>query len=136
MLYVTVTITVIYFERYSKVLNFCWVFSHQGALPIPSPNDNAYALFKSTFSLLTIVLRNEISMPPGIINIGYNLYFPQIIWLHSWDSGVMLKESIYERINICAINFCGVYFFEFTPQSRKNKFRKVLLFVVIRNSPK
>ena len=73
-------------------------------------------------------------MPPGIMNIGYTLYFPQMIWLHSCDSGVTLSESIYERINFCAINFCGVYFFEFTPPSRKNKFRKVLLFVVIRNS--
>ena len=75
-------------------------------------------------------------MPPGMMNIGYTLYFSQIIWLHSWDSGVTLRESIYERVNLCAINFCGVYFFEFTPPSRKNKFRKVLLFVVIRNSPK
>ena len=75
-------------------------------------------------------------MPPAIMNIGYTLYFPQIICLHSWDSGATLKESIYERINFCAINFCGIYIFEFTSPSRKYKFRKVLLFVVIRNSPK
>ena len=75
-------------------------------------------------------------MPPGIMNIGYTLYFPQIIWLHSWGSGVTLRESIFERINFCAINFCGIYFFEFTTPSRKNKFRKVLLFAVIRNFPK
>ena len=75
-------------------------------------------------------------MPSGIINIGYTLYFPQITWLYSWDSGVTLRESIYERINFCVINFCGVCFFDFTPPSRKNKFCKVLLFVVIRNSPK
>ena len=65
-------------------------------------------------------------------------------WLHfifpsnhifPWDSGVTLRESIYERINFWAINFCGVYSFEITPPSHKNKFRKVLLFVVTCNSP-
>ena len=75
-------------------------------------------------------------MALGMMSIGYTLYFPQIIWLHSCDSGVTLRKSIYERINFCAINFCRVYSFEFTPPSRKNEFRKVLLFVVIRNSPK
>ena len=75
-------------------------------------------------------------MALGIMNIGYTLYFPQMIWLHSCDSGVTLRKSIYERINFSAINFCRVYSFEFTPPSRKNEFRKVLLFVVIRNSPK
>ena len=42
-------------------------------------------------------------MALGIINIGYTLCFPQIIWLHSCDSGVTLRKSVYERINFCAI---------------------------------
>ena len=74
-------------------------------------------------------------MALGIMNIGYTLYLRQIICLHSCDSGVTLRKSVYERINFCAINFCRVYSFEFTPPSRKNEFSKVL-FVVIRNSPK
>ena len=56
--------------------------------------------------------------------------------LHSCDSGITLRELIYERINFCAIIICGTFFFQFTPPSRKHKFRKVLLFVMIRNSPK
>ena len=115
MLHVTVTIIVIYFERYSKVLNICRVFSHQSALPLPSPIENANVLFKRTHSVYQQLFW-DIFMLPSITNIGYTLYFlqifwPKIIWLHSCGSGFMLKELIYE-----IINFCGIYFFEFTPQ--------------------
>ena len=66
----------------------------------------------------------------------FNRILPQnyavaFLWFYCYIKGIMREPTIF-----CAINICGIHFFQFTPPSCKHKFRKALLFVVIGNSAK